>query len=717
MSFSAKGITAKQPRLGTKMGPTQVLGRRRRRALRKEQEEEAAQRTMASEKEVCDKSRTAYTRVFVSGLPPKCEAEWLRVHFGMVGEVTDVTLPVSKKVSNKNGSRLCQTRGIGFVGFRETAQARLAVEKLNRSFLRTFRLTVQPAEGKGKLSKLENEQLSKEGAGRKRYAGEHKQCNERRKKTKYNDSVELMAPECKHANPMTEKEADDAVTAAFDESLDDMAYLKTKRYVNESEGPGAVEESPRLLVSNFTSSASEEELLRYFSTFGMVSEIHIPLDQKTKASKGVAFVRFVLAEGATAALKGADGAALHGRLLRVRRVADTPDDHWSSSKKPRTFSERREAERQKRALAEAGTGLAGHVREDAVAAVAAKRLDTSKAVLFDARQSGETAVALALAESSLQLETANFFKERGFDLASSRQSRSAILVKNLPAHVTEAELRILFEAKGKVTHVFLPPSGASAIVCFEHAADARITLKRLAYRRFKHMPLYLDWAPEGEPIDINAFNEKPVESKPPKLSVDDEDDAEDEEKSTSVSTTVYVKNLNFKTTADALKQRFASLHPRSVSLPLDQRKQRNKGYGFVEFDTPQDARLAAEAISGQSLDAHRLQASLSGDTKNAVQTSQKFAARRGNKLLVRNVAFAATVNDLRQLFTAFGELQNVRLPKRFDGRHRGFAFVKFAAKRDAASAIEALKHAHFYGRHLVIDYAEDDAEDDVNEEK
>lgn len=714
MSLASVHITAKKPRVGTKKGLNQVLGRRRRRALRKELEEEAAQRTMASEKEVCDHLQTAYTRVFVSGLPPKCEAEWLRAHFGMVGEVTDVTLPISKKMSTKNGNpRFCQSRGIGFVGFRETAQARLAVEKLNRSFLRTSRLTVRPAEGKGNLSKLESEQLSKEGAVRKRKAGEHKRGSERCKKTKINDSAEGMAPGCKQANPRTEKDADDGTKAAFDESLDDMAYLKTKRYVNESEEAEAVEDSPRLLVSNFASSAGEDELLRYFSTFGMVSEVHIPLDHRTKASKGIAFVRFVLVESATAALEGADGAALHGKLLRVRRVADTPDDHWSSRKKPRTFSERREAERQKRALAEASTGLAGHVREDAVTAVAAKRLDTSKAALFDARQSGETAVALALAESSLQLETANFFKERGFDLASSRQSRTAILVKNLPAQVTEAELRSLFESKGHVAQVFLPPSGASAIVCFEHAADARIALKRLAYRRFKHMPLYLDWAPDGEPIDIKSSNDKPIESKPTELSVDDEDD----DKLPSVSTTVYIKNLNFKTTAEALKERLASLNPRSISLPLDERRRRNKGYGFVEFDTLQDARLAAEAISGQSLDAHRLQAFLSGASKNTELSSQKSSSGKGNKLVVRNVAFAATVNDLRQLFAAFGELQNVRLPKRFDGRHRGFAFVKFAAKRDAASAVEALKHAHFYGRHLVIDYADEAAEDEVDEEK
>lgn len=37
----------------------------------------------------------------------------------------------------------------------------------------------------------------------------------------------------------------------------------------------------------------------------------------------------------------------------------------------------------------------------------------------------------------------------------------------------------------------------------------------------------------------------------------------------------------------------------------------------------------------------------------------------------------ATVKELRELFSSFGQLKRVRLPKKFDGGHRGFAFVDF----------------------------------------
>lgn len=47
----------------------------------------------------------------------------------------------------------------------------------------------------------------------------------------------------------------------------------------------------------------------------------------------------------------------------------------------------------------------------------------------------------------------------------------------------------------KVGRVLLPPSKAVALVEFLVATDARRAFKRLAYTRFQHVPLYLEWAP------------------------------------------------------------------------------------------------------------------------------------------------------------------------------------------------------------------------------
>jgi len=80
-------------------------------------------------------------------------------------------------------------------------------------------------------------------------------------------------------------------------------------------------------------------------------------------------------------------------------------------------------------------------------------------------------------------------------------------------------------------------------------------------------------------------------------------------------------------------------------------------------------------------------------------------SRASNKLVVRNVPFEASKNELKELFSAFGVLKTLRVPKKFDGSHRGFAFVEFVSKAEAAKAMEALQSTHLYGRKLVLGYA------------
>ena len=48
------------------------------------------------------------------------------------------------------------------------------------------------------------------------------------------------------------------------------------------------------------------------------------------------------------------------------------------------------------------------------------------------------------------------------------------------------------------------------------------------------------------------------------------------------------------------------------------------------------------------------------------------------------------------------------MPKKFDNSLRGFAFIEFTTARDAGNAMESLKHTHLLGRHLVLEWAEEE---------
>jgi multiple RNA-binding domain-containing protein 1 len=55
----------------------------------------------------------------------------------------------------------------------------------------------------------------------------------------------------------------------------------------------------------------------------------------------------------------------------------------------------------------------------------------------------------------------------------------------------------LFSKSGALGRLVLPPTRILALVEFLEAADARRAFRGLAFKRFKDVPLYLEWAPAG----------------------------------------------------------------------------------------------------------------------------------------------------------------------------------------------------------------------------
>ncbi len=81
------------------------------------------------------------------------------------------------------------------------------------------------------------------------------------------------------------------------------------------------------------------------------------------------------------------------------------------------------------------------------------------------------------------------------------------------------------------------------------------------------------------------------------------------------------------------------------------------------------------------------------------------------KIIVRNVPFQASAKELKELFEAYGAVKTLRIPKmRVAGmgmQHRGFAFVELLSVGEAKRAMKALSGTHLYGRHLVLEWAEE----------
>ena len=123
--------------------------------------------------------------------------------------------------------------------------------------------------------------------------------------------------------------------------------------------------------------------------------------------------------------------------------------------------------------------------------------------------------------------------------------------------------------------------------------------------------------------------------------------------------------------------------------------------------------MQGEALEGRALklemsSGRKTDDDAGGGSGGSEKVPKGFSA---TKIVVRNVAFEATKRDVQKLFNPFGALKSCRLPKKFDGNHRGFAFVELSTKREASAALEALRGTHLYGRRLTIERAAED--DDV----
>ncbi len=78
----------------------------------------------------------------------------------------------------------------------------------------------------------------------------------------------------------------------------------------------------------------------------------------------------------------------------------------------------------------------------------------------------------------------------------------------------------------------------------------------------------------------------------------------------------------------------------------------------------------------------------------------------GTKLYVGNLPFNTTENELQELFSQAGAVQEVTLMQdRFTGKSRGFAFVTMGSEEEAQNAISKLNGQAMEGRQLTVNEA------------
>ncbi|KAF2858107.1 RNA-binding domain-containing protein [Piedraia hortae CBS 480.64] len=656
------------------------------------------------------------SRIFVNGLPPSFTEKDLRDHFGQGGRpITD--------------AKIFPTRRIGFVGYRSPEAAQEAVKHFNRNFIRLSRISVEIArpvhQQKSEAPPVVPEQAPEETKDLKR---------KREDDTKLKEFLETMRSNKKTQTTWGEDtlaiEEEAPVKDLSDDEYEDLpgrggkseatgvdkAPVDTSDDESEAEDgdSGArsnsekVRKSMRLFVRNLPYDLKPNDLVAYFNPVGDLEEVHVPLDRKTSKPKGFAFAQFNRPRAAEEALKTYDGQTFQGRLLHIvpARAKRGQLDEAELAKLPRSKQELIRKRQKVRSSNFNWNAL--YLNADAVVTSTAERLGIAKSELLDPTSSN-AAVIQAHAETESIRAIKAYFEDNGVDLQAFKHQRrgdTALLIKNIP-HGCREELLSLLEAHGEIKRFLMPSSGLIAIAEYALAAQCASAYKALAYRRLKNSMLKLEMAPK----DLFTGKEAPKEKqKTDVVPVP----------STSETASLFVRNLNFSTTSAQLEDTFrpfSGFLAARVKTKTDPKKPGqilSMGYGFVEFRSAQQARGALQAMKGYVLHGHHLQ--IQESHKDVAEERRKADAatrqqHRKTKIIIKNLPFELGKREVRDLFGKYGQLQSVRMPKKLGGAARGFAFANFATPKEAERAMEALRNTHFLGRKLVLEYAQEDAED------
>jgi RNA recognition motif-containing protein len=86
------------------------------------------------------------------------------------------------------------------------------------------------------------------------------------------------------------------------------------------------------------------------------------------------------------------------------------------------------------------------------------------------------------------------------------------------------------------------------------------------------------------------------------------------------------------------------------------------------------------------------------------------------KLYVGSLPYSTTEEDLRELFTPFGQVVTARIiADKFTGQSKGFGFVEMETTESAQKAIDEMNGAELGGRTLIVNLARPPQERDRSE--
>lgn len=165
---------------------------------------------------------------------------------------------------------------------------------------------------------------------------------------------------------------------------------------------------------------------------------------------------------------------------------------------------------------------------------------------------------------------------------------------------------------------------------------------------------------------------------------------------------VYVGNLLFDVTAADIEREFSVFGPIKSSTIATDARGLSKGFGYVLFETVEQATAAIEAKHQTVFEGRRLVVNYQNKTSNKPRAENPPS----KTLFIGNLAFEMSDADLNKLFRDIRNVIDVRVAiDRRTGQPRGFAHADFTDVESAIKGKDALMGKEVYGRELRVDFS------------
>ncbi|KAM7325509.1 hypothetical protein ACRRTK_015762 [Alexandromys fortis] len=185
--------------------------------------------------------------------------------------------------------------------------------------------------------------------------------------------------------------------------------------------------------------------------------------------------------------------------------------------------------------------------------------------------------------------------------------------------------------------------------------------------------------------------------------------------------TLFVGRLPPSARSEQLEELFSQVGPvKQCFVVTEKGSKACRGFGYVTFSMLEDVQRALKEITtfeGCKINVTVAKKKVKNKSKEKKNNENSESPKKEPKLkkakvadkkarlIIRNLSFKCSEDDLKTAFTPYGTVLEVNIPRKPDGKMRGFAFVQFKNLLEAGKALKGMNMKAIKGRTVAVDWA------------